>query len=297
MARSALSRIVPAVFGAALLCSGLIGCASKEDLTALKMDRDNLAEQLAAVTAESERNKQMAAGYREQIANGNLGSEAEAAQIENFRNQVAQLTAERDELMGKYQSLLEKIGTGPALPPVLTHELTAFADANRDYLSFDAQGGIVKFKSDVTFASGDAELTADAKGVIGKFASILNGPIAKNYRLEIAGHTDNVPVSSGLTKSKGHKDNWFLSSHRAISVAQALMSQGITQQRIGVTGYADQRPVASNTDAGGRQQNRRVEVLILPTTVTAPQPAPTAEKPTTPDAETAGAAADEAVSK
>ena len=69
------------------------------------------------------------------------------------------------------------------------------------------------------------------------------------------------------------------------------MSQGVVATRLGVTGYADQRPVASNDNAAGKQQNRRVEVLILPTTVTIPAPA-TAELPTTPDAEMAGAPAD-----
>src|SRR5690606_31231895 len=101
---------------------------------------------------------------------------------------------------------------GPALPEVLTNELTEFALANPDFIEFDAKHGIVKFKSDVTFASGDAEVMAGARDVIAKFATILNSDIARNYRLEIAGHTDNVPVSNPLTVSKGHKDNWFLSS-------------------------------------------------------------------------------------
>ena len=45
------------------------------------------------------------------------------------------------------------------------------------------------------------------------------------------------------------------------------MGQGTNPQRIGVTGYADQRPIASNASESGKQQNRRVEVLILPTQV------------------------------
>lgn len=297
MARTVISHIVPAAFGAGLFSLAAAGCVSQEDYTALKMDRDNLAEQLADASAEAEGNKQLAEGYKDQIARIASGEQAGDARLANYQDQIAKLESERDELMAQYQAMLERIGTGPALPEVLTNELTAFATANKDLLDFDPERGIVKFKSDVTFASGDAELTADAKGVIGKFAQILNGPVAKNYELRIAGHTDNVPVSSGLTRSKGHKDNWYLSSHRAISVAQSLMSQGIDKTRIGVAGYADQRPITANTDAAGRQQNRRVEVLILPTTVTAAQPAaPTAANPAQPEAETA-ASPGEAVSK
>jgi hypothetical protein len=76
-----------------------------------------------------------------------------------------------------------------------------------------------------------------------------------------------MPVSRAETKAAGHKDNWYLSAHRAISVGSELMSHRVGSQRIGVLGYADQRPIASNSSEAGRAQNRRVEVLILPTTV------------------------------
>jgi hypothetical protein len=62
-------------------------------------------------------------------------------------------------------------------------------------------------------------------------------------------------------------DNWYLSAHRAIAVAAELRESHVNPQRLGVVGYADQRPIASNTTSSGQAQNRRVEVLILPTTV------------------------------
>jgi chemotaxis protein MotB len=83
----------------------------------------------------------------------------------------------------------------------------------------------------------------------------------------VAGHTDSTRVSRPETIQAGHKDNWYLSAHRAIAVAEELQKQGVNGQRLGVIGYADKRPVAGNDTAAGRAQNRRVEVLILPTTV------------------------------
>ena len=80
----------------------------------------------------------------------------------------------------------------------------------------------------------------------------------------MAGHTDNVPVSNPETL-KHHPNNWYLSAHRAISVGTEMMSQGVSKARIAVVGYGDQRPIADNGSAAGRKQNRRVEVLILPT--------------------------------
>src|SRR3954454_3025305 len=82
----------------------------------------------------------------------------------------------------------------------------------------------------------------------------------------VAGHTDNTPVVNPQTKAK-HPDNWYLSSHRAISVGDELIKHAVSPQRVAVVGYADQRPIAPNTTTEGKAQNRRVEVLILPSTV------------------------------
>jgi chemotaxis protein MotB len=174
----------------------------------------------------------------------------------------------------KYDDSMKLLGTasvGPnPLGPTLTNELTAFAQQNPDLVEFDANRGMVKFKSDVTFAVGDATVTSKAKEVLNRFASILNSGGADGYELMIAGHTDSTPVTNPKTMKLGHFDNWYLSAHRAIAVGHELVADGVNSGRMGVTGYADKRPIASNASEGGKQQNRRVEVLILPTSVHTP---------------------------
>src|SRR5690606_38221746 len=98
-------------------------------------------------------------------------------------------------------------------------------------------------------------------------AKILNDESVQPYELMIAGHTDNLRVVRKATIQAGHKDNWYLSAHRAIAVGQELAKHKVASQRMAMVGYADQRPVAPNTTEDGRRQNRRVEILILPTTV------------------------------
>src|SRR5206468_8868986 len=105
--------------------------------------------------------------------------------------------------------------SGNALPEPLTNELRAFAAANPDLVDFDAARGIVKFKSDVTFATGSADVTPKAKEAIDRFAAILNSGAASGYELVVAGHTDNTRVVNEKTIAAGHKDNWYLSAHRA----------------------------------------------------------------------------------
>jgi chemotaxis protein MotB len=153
------------------------------------------------------------------------------------------------------------------LGPALTDALTAFASQNPDLVEFDASRGVVKFKSDVTFAVGDATVTPKAKEVLARFGSILNASGADGYELLVAGHTDSTPVTNEATKRRGHFNNWYLSAHRAIAVGGELVADGVSAKRMGVVGYADERPIASNATEAGKAQNRRVEVLILPTSL------------------------------
>ena len=123
----------------------------------------------------------------------------------------------------------------------------------------------MKFKSDVTFGSGSTDLNERAVDTLQRFSSILNSPEAVGYELMVAGHTDNQRVTRSSTINAGNFDNWYLSAHRAISVAAELVKNGVNRGRLGVAGYADQQPIASNATEAGRPQNRRVEIVILPT--------------------------------
>jgi chemotaxis protein MotB len=253
--------------GMAALGLILTGCVSQEKYNALKLDRDALAEQLGQSQSEARAARAEADILKNQIAAlGTQGGNWEGL-INNLNSENAALRAQLNELNSKYAEAMSRPIGGTALPAALSNELSAFAAQNPDLVEFDAARGIVKFKSDVTFATGSADLQPKARDVIGRFAGILNSAAASGYELLVAGHTDNTRVVNPNTIAAGHKDNWYLSAHRAISVGSALQSQNVNPQRIGVVGYADQRPVASNASESGKAQNRRVEVLILPTQV------------------------------
>jgi outer membrane protein OmpA-like peptidoglycan-associated protein len=111
--------------------------------------------------------------------------------------------------------------------------------------------GIVLTLGDVLFTTGMADLKAGAVSNLDRLVTFLNQN--PDRRVEIEGHTDNV----------GSDDyNQGLSQRRADSVRSFLMQRGIASERIVAAGMGEQRPVADNTSEGGRQQNRRVEVII-----------------------------------
>lgn len=252
----------------ALICGGMLltGCVTQEKYSALKLDRDALAEQLAKAQSDANGARSEADSYKGQLASLMQNGGNSTALLANLQQQNAALQAQYDELMNKYSDSMNRPGF-TALPQELSNTLSQFASQNPDLVDFDAARGIVKFKSDVTFATGEATLTPKAKEAIARFATILNSTAASGYELMVAGHTDNTRVVNQRTISAGHKDNWYLSAHRAISVGEDLVAQRINPQRIAVVGYADQRPIASNGSDAGKSQNRRVEVLILPSTV------------------------------
>ena len=83
-----------------------------------------------------------------------------------------------------------------------------------------------------------------------------------DHRVVIEGHTDNIPIKS--SSAAWYRDNMDLSFLRAKAVADLLVSNGISLERISVIGYGDTRPIASNETAEGRAKNRRVEVKLIP---------------------------------
>lgn len=112
--------------------------------------------------------------------------------------------------------------------------------------------GIVLTLGDILFETGKAALMPGAMLSIDKVAEFLKKNTGRNIRIE--GHTD----SRG-----GAAFNLDLSQRRAESVRDVLVAKGIGPERILAKGYGEDFPVAGNTTEAGRQQNRRVEIVIL----------------------------------
>lgn len=244
------------------------GCVTQEKYNALKMETDQYATQLSTV----EREKAEAIAGRDllqrQLDKVALGTDQKDALVLNQANQISQLEHDNADLNQRLAKALGQVGTTTVvLNEPLNNALKEFASQNPDLVEFDQARGMVKFKSDVTFSPGSAVLTSTAASAIDRFATILNSQAASGYELMVVGHTDNVRVSHEATKRAGHFDNWYLSAHRAISVSSELQKQGVSAGRLEVAGCAEQRPIASNATEAGKAQNRRVEVMILPTTV------------------------------
>ena len=93
--------------------------------------------------------------------------------------------------------------------------------------------------------------------------SVLPQIMADTRQLvSVEGHSDSRPIRTPA--GKPFKDNAALSLLRAQAVADLLKRRGVAAERIRVRGWGDTHPLASNDTAGGRDKNRRVEILLLP---------------------------------
>ena len=111
--------------------------------------------------------------------------------------------------------------------------------------------GLVMTLGDVLFDTGRSELNSGASRKLDQLAQFLSEH--KDRRVQIDGFTDSIGSDAY---------NEELSRRRADAVKSALMVRGIDSSRIGTQGYGKAYPVANNSDSGGRQLNRRVEVVI-----------------------------------
>jgi outer membrane protein OmpA-like peptidoglycan-associated protein len=115
----------------------------------------------------------------------------------------------------------------------------------------DSARGLIVSMSDVLFDTGKYSLKPGAREKLAKVAGILLAYPGLN--IEVGGYTDNVG---------GDEMNQILSENRASSVRDYLVNQGVGMNSVTARGFGNTLPVASNTNSAGRQQNRRVELLV-----------------------------------
>lgn len=123
----------------------------------------------------------------------------------------------------------------------------------------DSQGlsGIkVTFNADMTFKTGKADLSASARQALQQFAAQMTTADMVNTAIRIKGHTDNTGSA---------EVNERLSLQRAQAVGNVLKANNILANRITEAGLSYNEPIADNSTAAGRKENRRVEVYILAT--------------------------------
>ena len=195
-------------FGAAaaagLFMTGSVGCVGTSDYNHVKAERDDALMQrdqarveLTGLRAENE-------SYKNQLG-AVAGGPDKDGQITSLTSENNELRSQLAEINSRYSEAMDTAGTPGMveLPPALKDELTAFAAKHKDVVDYDGTKGVVRFKSDATFAPGSADLTPKGTAATKELASILASKDGAGFELMVAGHTDSTPISKATTVKAG----------------------------------------------------------------------------------------------
>ncbi len=224
------------VIGAGCVTSGKYEKKAKE-----AADADTRAQGAAAKAAACETR---AAGLEKQLA--------------DTQQKLAAATKAKDELQVQAASLAEQKGALEAKSKQyeqLAGHLRGQINAGQIEISELRGKMTVKLKDKVLFSSGSAKLSKDGQQALDVVAEVFKDMSGKN--VIVAGYTDDVPTAGGA-----YKDNWDLSSARAISVVRYLAAKGVPPKMLGAAGFSEFRPVVPNDSPVNRSQNRRIEIAL-----------------------------------
>ena len=206
--------------------------AAKAEAEQMKAEAERAAAEASRQKEEAEKAKAEAVAQQQTLAAETAKAQQAAAQSEQLRQQAEQMRQqaekEKQELRAR---LLQQLNT------ILSTRDTA--------------RGLIANMSDVLFKTGSFELLPGARERLAKVSGIVLA--YPSLHLQIEGHTDSVG---------GDEYNQSLSEKRAGAVREYLVQQGITGDSIEARGFGKTQPIASNDTSEGRQQNRRVELVL-----------------------------------
>jgi chemotaxis protein MotB len=182
-----------------------------------------------------------------------------AALEQELKERLASMSREKEEEIRRVQATYDTLVT----------DLKAEIEEGQITITQLADRLSVSMVDRILFPSGEADITPEGLKVLERVGNVLKNTNRKIIRVE--GHTDNIPISQKLVQT--YPTNWELSASRATNVVRFLQDKvGISPERLEAVGLSEYHPIATNTTAPGRSQNRRIEIALLPELSTIPVP-------------------------
>jgi len=231
--------------------------AEADDATRRKdqAESDEARAQAAKAQAESDTANAQAANAQAQADAAKARNDAADAQAatakaqsdmaDNQASSATALSAAQADTLRAQQAAQQAETDKAAMRTKLAEQLNSILQTR------DTARGLIVSMSDVLFDSGKYSLKPGAREKLAKVAGILLSYPGLN--IEVGGYTDNVG---------GDSMNQTLSENRAGSVRDYLVQQGVSSNSVSARGFGNTLPVSSNDNSSGRQQNRRVELLV-----------------------------------
>jgi chemotaxis protein MotB len=246
------------------------GCVPKARLDSQKLETDScysalarenqLKKERARAVAELEKALQDLTAERKRLAEekgsleGSLSSLEQA--VADRMKEINRLSAEKTQLEQERAELAKKSETYDDLVNGLQEEMKQkLIEVKRK-----GQRITVNVSDQILFDSGKADVKVGGQVALDKIARVLSK--VADRRIDIEGHTDNLKITGELART--FPTNWELSAVRATNVVRSLEGKGVDPRRMAAVGKSEFRPVSTNATPGGRQGNRRIEIVLTP---------------------------------
>ncbi|UCG38690.1 MAG: OmpA family protein [bacterium] len=228
----------------------------------LKTQNDRLGEilQKKEVSQSAIIKETMDINKRLQDTNAELREKLAATETEGKRLQTdyEALRSRKEELERQKEAELEKL---KATYDELVQSLKGEIEAGEIQIRRMKDRLSVNLMEKILFDSGKADLKGSGIEVLRKIGAQLAK--IQDKRVQIEGHTDNVPIGGKLKER--FPTNWELSASRALAVVHFLQEEvGIEPLKLSAAGYGEYQPADSNETAEGKAANRRIEIVLLP---------------------------------
>lgn len=224
-----------------------------------------MAKMQAAQDAENQKNQEELASRQQMIGGLEKKVEDLGGDLASVRKDLgAELASTKSELSAtnkeveQLRKLREQAEKEAAQLRALTSKLKSMIDAGK--LQVVMRDGRINLKlpDAILFPSGSTRLKKGGQDALKEVATVLKDVKGRDFL--IAGHTDNVPLRRGGR----YKDNWALSTARAVQVVRLMIKEGVEAAQLAAAGYGSYDPIASNDTPEGRKQNRRLEIILMP---------------------------------
>ncbi|MDP5137073.1 OmpA family protein [Rheinheimera baltica] len=215
----------------------------------LELERGGLSQQRDAVRLDARTRE--AANARTDANDARSDAEFSRTQASNARAEATKAREAESAAAGRENAAVFAAVSAQRQADAAAETATALREKIAELNARPTDRGLVVTLGDVLFDTGQASLKNSSSIHLDKLALFLNAYPLRTAQIE--GHTDNVGSEAA---------NILLSQRRADSVKTFLMAQGIASSRLSVAGKGETSPLVSNLLADGRQQNRRVEVVI-----------------------------------
>jgi chemotaxis protein MotB len=232
----------------------LAGCLVKQSTYQKALDENaRLQRELTTAHGNEKTLGEKITELESQLGQLDATSKSKEAELGKVRASKEATEAELAELRRQKEAAEKRI----AAYKKLQAKFRALVDTGKLQVVFRNGQMTLKLPSGILFPSGSAELSKTGQQALGEVTKILLQ--FKDRRFVVAGHTDNQPIHT-----REFHNNWYLSTARANSVVQYMIKDQFPAENLAAAGYAQFDPVAKNDTDAGREQNRRIEIILVP---------------------------------